>query len=82
MGFQALKAQTLRVMSYNIHIGENAANEDQLKNIADFIKSSKADIVGLQEVDSVCKRSGKVDQMKFLAENTRDALCLCSPFCF
>ncbi len=70
IGSHGLKAQTLRVMSYNIHIGENAANEDQLKNIADFIKSSKADIVGLQEVDSVCKRSGKVDQMKFLAENT------------
>lgn len=70
IGSHGLKAQTLRVMSYNIHIGENAANEDQLKNIADFIKSSKADIVGLQEVDSVCNRSGKVDQMKFLAENT------------
>ncbi len=57
-------------MSYNIHVGQDAANKDQLKNIADFIKSSKADIVGLQEVDSVCNRSGKVDQMKFLAENT------------
>ncbi len=57
-------------MTYNIHVGQDAANKDQLKNMADFIKSSKADIVGLQEVDSVCNRSGKIDQMKFLAENT------------
>ncbi|SKB75937.1 endonuclease/exonuclease/phosphatase family protein [Daejeonella lutea] len=64
------KAQTLQVMSYNIHVGQDAANMDQLKNMARFIKMSKADIVGLQEVDSVCRRSGNVDQMKFLAEAT------------
>jgi len=64
------QAQTLKVMSYNIHVGQDASNRDQLQNIADFIKSSNVDIVGLQEVDSVCNRSGKVDQMKFLAENT------------
>ncbi|MEJ7780506.1 MAG: endonuclease/exonuclease/phosphatase family protein [Daejeonella sp.] len=70
IGFEGSRAQTLKVMSYNIHVGQNAANKDQLKNIADFIKSSKADIVGLQEVDSVCNRSGKVDQMRFLADAT------------
>lgn len=68
--FSALKAQTLTVMSYNIHIGQNSGDEDQLKNIADFIKNSKADLVGLQEVDSMCYRSGKIDQMKFLSEHT------------
>jgi endonuclease/exonuclease/phosphatase family metal-dependent hydrolase len=68
--FSNLNGQTLKIMTYNIHVGQDAANKDQLKNMADFIKSSKADIVGLQEVDSVCNRSGKVDQMKFLAENT------------
>lgn len=65
-----VKAQTFTVMSYNIHIGQNARDEDQLKNVAAFIKASKADIIGLQEVDSVCNRSGKIDQMKFLAEQT------------
>jgi len=68
--FSNLNAQTLKVLTYNIHIGQDAANKDQLRHIANFIKSSKADIVGLQEVDSVCNRSGKVDQMKFLAEYT------------
>ncbi|MHB1177283.1 MAG: endonuclease/exonuclease/phosphatase family protein [Daejeonella sp.] len=66
----SLNAQNLKVMSYNIHIGQDVSGADQLKNIADFIKSSKADLVGVQEVDSVCNRSGKIDQMKFLAENT------------
>ncbi len=69
-GLRPLQGQTLRVMSYNIHVGQDAANKDQLRNMAAFIKSSRADIVGLQEVDSVCNRSGKVDQMKFLAQST------------
>lgn len=68
--FSESGAQTLKVMSYNIHIGQDVTNKDQLQHMADFIKSSKADLVGLQEVDSVCNRSGKIDQMKFLAEKT------------
>ncbi len=66
----AVKAQKLTVMSYNIHHGTNAAEKDYLVEMAELIKSSKADLVGLQEVDSVCKRSGNVDQMKRLAELT------------
>jgi len=69
-GISQSNSQTLKVMSYNIHVGQNSKNEDKLKEIAEFIKASKADIIGLQEVDSVCNRSGKIDQMKFLAEQT------------
>ena len=32
--------------------------------MADVITASGADIVGLQEVDSVCFRSGQIDQAK------------------
>ncbi|SHF95548.1 Metal-dependent hydrolase, endonuclease/exonuclease/phosphatase family [Mariniphaga anaerophila] len=60
----------LKVMSYNIHTGKDANNEDQLMKIAAFIKETGADIVGLQEVDSVCYRSGQVDQAKVLAKYT------------
>lgn len=63
-------AQRLSVMSYNIHIGQNSQNDDKLLEIAKFINSSNVDLVGLQEVDSVCNRSGNIDQMKFLAEKT------------
>ncbi|HEY1061288.1 MAG TPA: endonuclease/exonuclease/phosphatase family protein [Daejeonella sp.] len=70
LGSSTVLAQKMSVMSYNIHIGQNSANHDQLMEIARYIKNSKVDIIGLQEVDSVCNRSGKVDQMKFLAEQT------------
>ena len=70
LGSSSVLAQKMSVMSYNIHIGQNSANHDQLMEIAQYIKDSKVDIIGLQEVDSVCNRSGKVDQMKFLAEQT------------
>ncbi|MCF8452619.1 MAG: endonuclease/exonuclease/phosphatase family protein, partial [Pedobacter sp.] len=70
LGSSTVLAQKMSVMSYNIHIGQNSANHDQLMEIARYIKNSKVDIIGLQEVDSVCIRSGKVDQMKFLAEQT------------
>ncbi len=63
-------AQTLRVMTYNIHHGADKDENDKLKEIGMFIKNSGADLVGLQEVDSVCTRSGKVDQMKTLAALT------------
>lgn len=66
----AADAQTLIIMSYNIHHGADATDTDQLDNMARFIKASGADMVGLQEVDSVCRRSGNTDQLKRLAELT------------
>ncbi len=67
---QVVMAQKITVMSYNIHHGADKDEQDRVKEIGAFIKSSGADIVGLQEVDSVCKRSGRVDQMKKLSEIT------------
>jgi endonuclease/exonuclease/phosphatase family metal-dependent hydrolase len=66
----ALLGQELKVMSYNIHHGRNALGDIDLNAIAAVIKKSGAELVGLQEVDSVCNRSGKVDQMKVLGELT------------
>ena len=60
--------EVVKIMSYNIHHGANAESMDRMDSIAFLIKASGADIIGLQEVDSVCFRSGKVDQAKFLAE--------------
>lgn len=62
--------ESLSIMSYNIHRGQDADNQDQLKEIARFIKESGAEIVGLQEVDSVCYRSDQVDQAAVLGELT------------
>jgi len=57
-------------MSYNIHHGADQNEVNTLEKMGEFILNSNADLVGLQEVDSVCNRSGKVDQMKVLAEIT------------
>lgn len=67
---QIAKAQSIKVMSYNIHFGQNIKNVDKLDSMAIFINEIKPDIVSLQEVDSVCGRSGNVDQAKTLAELT------------
>ncbi|GAB3415625.1 endonuclease/exonuclease/phosphatase family protein [Niabella aquatica] len=64
---QVIVAQTIAVMSYNIHHGADKEERDRVAEIGAFIKSSAADIVGLQEVDSVCLRTKGVDQMKKLA---------------
>ncbi len=59
-----------KVMTFNIHHGANTENVGTLDKMAELIKSSGADIVGLQEVDSVCNRSGNVDQARYLGEKT------------
>lgn len=63
-------SQHLKVISYNIHHGANSTEEITLEQIGEYIKNSGADLVGLQEVDSLCRRSGSQDQMKMLAEMT------------
>ncbi len=65
-----VSAQTFTVMSYNIHHGADKEEKDQLAAMGAFIKASGADIIGLQEVDSVCTRTAGVDQMKVLGQIT------------
>lgn len=67
-------AGVLKVMTYNIHIGNPPAAPQgvvDLEAIARVIKDSGADLVALQEVDRFTDRSGKdLDQAKRLAELT------------
>jgi endonuclease/exonuclease/phosphatase family metal-dependent hydrolase len=67
---QSSYAQSLKVISYNIHHGADKKEVNTLAEMGAYIKQSQADLVGLQEVDSMCNRSGNVDQMRFLAEIT------------
>ena len=69
-GFVPAQAQTLRVLSYNIHHGCDTAEQLQLKGMAKVIRQSGADIVGLQEVDSLCRRSGQTNQTRILGKLT------------
>ncbi|SEN35172.1 endonuclease/exonuclease/phosphatase family protein [Lihuaxuella thermophila] len=60
---------TLRVMSYNIHYGAGMDQVYNLDRIASVIRESKADIVGLQEVDVHWgSRSRFEDGIRILAE--------------
>jgi endonuclease/exonuclease/phosphatase family metal-dependent hydrolase len=60
-------ASDARVLVYNIHAGKDAAGIDNLTRVAELVRSTKADIVLLQEVDKGTRRSGNVDQPAVLA---------------
>ncbi|HSL69576.1 MAG TPA: endonuclease/exonuclease/phosphatase family protein, partial [Longimicrobiales bacterium] len=49
--------QNLRVLTYNIHAGKDAAQQHNLQRVAEVIRSTGADIVLLQEVDRRTQRS-------------------------
>ncbi|HEY3055275.1 MAG TPA: endonuclease/exonuclease/phosphatase family protein [Thermoanaerobaculia bacterium] len=66
----SLQPSSLRIMTYNIHAGRDAAGIDNLERVAAIITSSKADIVLLQEVDRKTTRSGNVDQLAELTRRT------------
>ena len=66
----SVQAQTLRVLTYNIHHGEDVNGKLDLKQVAAVINAARPDIVALQEVDSMTNRTGKVDQLKELAAMT------------
>lgn len=68
--FAQTGTSTLDVITYNIHHGANKEEALTVSKMADFLKGRDVDLVGLQEVDSMCIRSGKTDQMKILAEAT------------
>lgn len=60
---------SIKVMEYNIHHAEGMDDILNLNRIGDVIKSSGADIIGLQEVDNhFSARSNFEDQAKWLAD--------------
>lgn len=63
-------SDTFKILTYNIHAGRGTDDEYNFKRIADVIIASGADIVALQEVDSGVERSGSVDIMQILADQT------------
>lgn len=63
-----LNKQSIRVMTYNIQYGKGLDGIQDLNRIAEIIKESNADIIGLQEVERLSSRSNFINQTKFLAE--------------
>jgi endonuclease/exonuclease/phosphatase family metal-dependent hydrolase len=66
----AIAKKTLRVMTYNIHVGVGMDKKLDLKRIADVITHEHADLVGLQEVDRGVRRTEGKDEIGELAAMT------------
>ena len=56
--------QSLRVMTYNIRAADYGLNR-----IIATIQKSEADIIALQEVDKLVRRTGRIDQPKIIARS-------------
>lgn len=59
--------RALRVITWNIHHGEGTDGKIDLDRIAAWLRSMNPDVVFLQEVDRLTKRSGNVDQAAVIA---------------
>ncbi len=63
------KGLRLRVMTFNMRHGKGQDGSIKLQHIAEEIKKSGADIIGLQEVDRYHLRSGLKDQIHELGKS-------------
>jgi endonuclease/exonuclease/phosphatase family metal-dependent hydrolase len=64
-------AKTIRVMTYNIHVGVGMDKKLDLARIAKVINHQKPDLVGLQEVDRGVERTQHIDEIAELAKLTK-----------
>jgi endonuclease/exonuclease/phosphatase family metal-dependent hydrolase len=64
-------SRTLRVMTYNIHVGVGMDKKLDLPRIAGVINAQHPDLVGLQEVDRGVTRTQGIDEIVELAKLTR-----------
>ncbi len=69
-GFPNFGKTTLRVMTYNIHVGVGMDKKLDLQRIAQVINDQHPDLVGLQEVDRGVKRTEGRDEIAELAKLT------------
>ena len=61
---------TISVLSYNVQHCAGSDNSLNMARTAQVIKATRAEVVALQELDSVCTRSGQISQIHELAELT------------
>jgi endonuclease/exonuclease/phosphatase family metal-dependent hydrolase len=63
--------KTIRVMTYNVHVGVGMDKKLDLERIAAVIMKEQPDLVGLQEVDRGVTRTEGKDEIRELAALTR-----------
>jgi len=67
----AIPAQkNLRLLSYNIRNGKGMDNATDYDRIVGVLQKVNANVIGLQELDSVTRRSGDTDVLRLLADKT------------
>ena len=66
----AANTRTMRVMTYNIHVGIGMDKKLDLPRIAGVINAQHPDLVGLQEVDRGVERTQRIDEIAELAKLT------------
>ena len=64
-------SKTLRVMTYNIHVGVGMDKKLDLPRVAGVINAQHPDLVGLQEVDRGVTRTQRIDEIVELSKLTR-----------
>src|SRR5438128_1051135 len=64
-------AHTIRVMTYNIHVGVGMDKKLDLARIAGVINAQHPDLVGLQEVDRGVERTQRIDEIAEIARMTK-----------
>ncbi|MCW3463615.1 endonuclease/exonuclease/phosphatase family protein [Chitinophaga nivalis] len=64
------QTQKVKVLTYNIHHGQNMKGVLDLQGIGNVILATNPDFVALQEVDSVTRRTEKLNQLQELADLT------------
>src|SRR5438105_13541085 len=62
---------TIRVMTYNIHVGVGMDKKLDLARIAGVINAQHPDLVGLQEVDRGVERTQRIDEIAEIARMTK-----------
>jgi endonuclease/exonuclease/phosphatase family metal-dependent hydrolase len=67
-GLVSAQAKELTIVSYNIRHGANMQGELKLEDTAKVLKSLKADVIALQEVDQKTTRTAKVAQAEYLGK--------------
>jgi endonuclease/exonuclease/phosphatase family metal-dependent hydrolase len=60
-----------KILTYNIRNAKGLDGKTDYNRITTILKDSDADIIGLQELDSVTKRSAGIDVLKVLASNLK-----------
>ena len=67
---RAAEKTRLRILCYNIHYGQGNDGVYDIPRLAEVIKAAKPDLVALQEIDVHVERSGRLHELRMLAEET------------